>query len=152
LVTRNKAVLDTVLKFAQARLSPPSFGQFASEAALETPEEYFEEVYDEYVARRDYLVSALNTIDGVFCPNPKGAFYVVVKLPIDDADKFAQWLLEEYSYNNQTVMLAPAAGFYSTKGLGYNEVRIAYVLKREDLKAAVEVLKHAINDYPGRIK
>jgi aspartate aminotransferase len=152
LVTRNKAVLDTVLKFAQARLSPPSFGQFASEAALETPEEYFEEVYDEYVARRDYLVNALNAIEGVFCPNPKGAFYVVVKLPIDDADKFAQWLLEEYSYNNQTVMLAPAAGFYSTKGLGHDEVRIAYVLKREDLKAAVEVLKHAINDYPGRIK
>jgi aspartate aminotransferase len=152
LVTRNKAVLDTVLKFAQARLSPPSFGQFASEAALETPEEYFEEVYDEYVARRDYLVNALNAIEGVFCPNPKGAFYVVVKLPIDDADKFAQWLLEEYSYNNQTVMLAPAAGFYSTKGLGHDEVRIAYVLKREDLKAAVEVLKHAINDYQGRIK
>ncbi len=150
LVTRNKKVIETALKFGQARLSPPSFGQIAAEAALDTPEEYFEEVYDEYIRRRNFLVEELNKIDGVFCPNPGGAFYAVVRLPIDDSDKFAQWLLEKYSYNNQTVMLAPASGFYATEGLGRDEVRIAYVLKIEDLKNAVEVLKHALEEYPGR--
>ncbi len=150
LITRNKTVLDTALKFAQARLSPPSFGQIASEAALETPPEYFKEVFDEYVARRDYLVENLNKIEGVFCPKPKGAFYAVVRLPIDDSERFAQWLLEEYDYNNQTVMLAPLGGFYSTPGLGKDEVRIAYVLKIDDLKNSVEVLKHALEVYPGK--
>ena len=150
LVTRNKDIIATALKFGQARLSPPSFGQIAAEAALDTPEEYFEEVYDEYIKRRNFLVEELNKIEGVFCPNPGGAFYAVVRLPIDDSDKFAQWLLEKYSYNNQTVMLAPASGFYATEGLGRDEVRIAYVLKIEDLKNAVEVLKHALEEYPGR--
>ncbi len=150
LITRNKAILETALKFGQARLSPPSFGQIAAEAALDTPQEYFDEVYDEYIKRRNFLVEELNKIEGVFCPNPGGAFYAVVRLPIDDSDKFAQWLLEKYSYNNQTVMLAPASGFYATEGLGKDEVRIAYVLKIEDLKNAVEVLKHALEEYPGR--
>ncbi len=152
LVTRNKEVLDTTLKFAQARLSPPSFGQFAAEAALETPPEYFKEVFDEYVARRNFLVENLNKINGVFCPMPKGAFYAVVRLPIDDSEQFAQWLLEKYNYKNQTVMLAPAGGFYATPGLGKDEVRIAYVLKIEDLKIAVEVLKNALEAYPGKTK
>ncbi len=150
LVTRNKEILETALKFGQARLSPPSFGQIAAEAALDTPQEYFDEVYDEYIRRRDFLVEELNKIDGVYCPTPGGAFYAVVKLPIDDSDKFAQWLLEEFSYNNQTVMVAPASGFYATPGLGKDEVRIAYVLKVEDLKNAVEVLKEALKVYPGR--
>ncbi len=152
LITRNKEVLDTALKFGQARLSPPSFGQFAAEAALETPPEYFKEVFDEYVARRDFLVENLNKIDGVFCPKPKGAFYAVVRLPIDDSERFAQWLLDSYEYKNQTVMLAPAGGFYSTPGLGKDEVRIAYVLKIENLKNAVEVLENALAVYPGRTK
>ncbi len=150
-ITRNQELLNTALKFGQARLSPPSFGQFAAEAALETPPEYFKEVFDEYVARRNFLVENLNKIDGVFCPNPKGAFYAVVRLPIDDSERFSQWLLEEYEYNNQTVMLAPAGGFYSTPGLGKDEVRIAYVLKTEDLKNAVEVLANALKVYPGKI-
>jgi len=152
LITRNQEVLDTALKFGQARLSPPSFGQFAAEAALETPPEYFKEVFDEYVARRNFLVENLNKIDGVFCPMPKGAFYAVVRLPIDDSERFAKWLLEEYEYKNQTVMLAPAGGFYSTPGLGKNEVRIAYVLKIEDLKKAIEVIDNALKVYPGKTK
>jgi len=152
LITRNQEVLDTALKFGQARLSPPSFGQFAAEAALETPPEYFKEVFDEYVARRNFLVEHLNKIDGVFCPMPKGAFYAVVRLPIDDSEQFAKWLLEDYEYKNQTVMLAPAGGFYSTPGLGKDEVRIAYVLKIEDLKNAIEVLKNALKVYPGKTK
>ena len=150
LVTRNREILETALKFGQARLSPPSFGQIAAEAALDTPQEYFDEVYDEYIRRRDFLVEELNKIDGVYCPTPGGAFYAVVKLPIDDSERFAQWLLEEFSYNDQTVMLAPASGFYATPGLGKDEVRIAYVLKVEDLKNAVEVLKEALKVYPGR--
>ena len=150
IVTRNKDILETALKFGQARLSPPSFGQIAAEAALDTPQEYFDEVYDEYIRRRNFLVEELNKIDGVYCPTPGGAFYAVVKLPIDDSDKFAQWLLEEFSYNNQTVMVAPASGFYATPGLGKDEVRIAYVLKIEDLKNAVEVLREALKVYPGR--
>jgi aspartate aminotransferase len=129
IVSKNKEVMATAMKFAQARLCPPSLGQIAAEAAIDTPDSYFEEVYNEYIARRNFMVAELNKIPGVYCPNPKGAFYTVVKLPIDDADKFAQWLLEDFEYNKQTVMLAPATGFYNTPGLGKNEVRIAYVLK-----------------------
>ncbi len=150
LISRNKEVIATALKFAQARLSPPSFGQIAAEAALNTPAEYFKEVYDEYIKRRDFMVEALNKMEGVYCPKPKGAFYTVVKLPIDDSDKFAQWLLEHFEYKNQTVMLAPATGFYSTKGLGKNEVRIAYVLNVDDLRNAMECLDIALKQYPGR--
>jgi aspartate aminotransferase len=151
LITKNKEVISTALKFAQARLSPPSLGQIAGEASIDTPDDYFKEVNMEYTARRNYMVEALNKIPGVYCPKPKGAFYTVVKLPVNDADKFAQWLLEEFEYKNQTVMVAPASGFYSTPGLGKNEVRIAYVLKTEDLKNAIETLAEALRVYPGRI-
>lgn len=150
LVTKNKEVISTALKFAQARLSPPSYGQVAGEAALNTPASYFEEVYDEYIERRDFLVKALNQMPGVICPTPKGAFYTVVHLPVDDADKFAKWILSDFEYNNQTVMMAPASGFYSTPGLGKQEVRIAYVLKKEDLALAMETLAEALKVYPGR--
>ena len=152
LVTKNRAVLDTSLKFAQARLSPPSFGQFAGEAALDTPKSYFDEVYHEYIARRDFMVEALNNIPGVICPSPGGAFYTVVHLPVDDADQFAEWILRDFEYENQTVMMAPASGFYSTPGLGKQEVRIAYVLKKEDLAKAMETLEAALKAYPGRIE
>lgn len=151
LVTKNKEVISTALKFAQARLSPPGLGQIAAEASIDTPADYFKEVNREYTARRNYMVEALNKIPGVYCPRPKGAFYTVVRLPVDDADKFAQWLLEEFHYENQTVMVAPASGFYSTKGSGKNEVRIAYVLKIEDLRKAMIVLEEALKVYPGRI-
>ncbi|MBE0675989.1 MAG: pyridoxal phosphate-dependent aminotransferase, partial [Bacteroidales bacterium] len=134
LISRNCEVIGAAMKFAQARLSPPGLGQIVAEASLETPAEYFRGVYDEYIARRDFMVEALNKMPGVYCPKPKGAFYTVVKLPVDDSDRFSQWLLEEFEYQNQTVMLAPATGFYSTPGSGKNEVRIAYVLKIEDLK------------------
>ncbi len=147
LVSKNKDVINTALKFAQARLSPPTFAQIASEAALETPQSYFDEVIVEYKERRDILVSELQKIDGVKVANPKGAFYCVAELPVDDADKFAQWLLEDYNLDNQTVMVAPAAGFYSTKGIGTNQVRIAYVLKKEDLIRSVAILKAAIKKY-----
>ena len=150
LVTKNKEVITTALKFAQARLSPPGLGQILGEAALDTPPEYFTAVYDEYIVRRNYMVETLNNIPGVYCPKPKGAFYSVVKLPVDDADRFAQWMLENFEYKNQTVMVAPASGFYSTPGLGKNEVRIAYVLKLDDLKAAMETLAEALKAYPGR--
>jgi len=150
LITKNKLVLSTALKFAQARLSPPGLGQIAAEASIDTPPEYFREVNREYTERRNYMVEALNKIPGVYCPEPKGAFYTVVRLPVDDSDKFAQWLLEEFEYMNQTVMVAPASGFYSTPGLGKNEVRIAYVLKIDDLKKAIEVLAEALKVYPGR--
>lgn len=150
LISRNCEVMAAAMKFAQARLCPPSYGQIAAEAALSTPKEYFTEVYDEYIKRRDFMVEALNKMEGVVCPMPKGAFYTVVKLPVDDADKFAQWLLESFEYNNQTVMLAPASGFYATPGLGKDEVRIAYVLKIEDLKNAMETLEAALKQYPGR--
>jgi aspartate aminotransferase len=151
LVTKNKEVISTALKFGQARLSPPGLGQIAGEASIDTPPEYFREVNKEYTARRNFMVDALNKIPGVYCPKPKGAFYTVARLPIDDADKFAQWLLEEFEYMNQTVMVAPASGFYSTSGLGKNEVRIAYVLKTEDLKNAMETLAEALKVYPGRV-
>ena len=147
LVSKNKEVISTALKFAQARLSPPTYAQIASEAALETPQSYFDEVNLEYKSRRDLLVTELSKIKGVKVAHPKGAFYCVAELPVDDADKFAQWLLEKFSLNNQTVMVAPAAGFYSTKGIGTKQVRIAYVLKKEDLKKSVEILKAAIEKY-----
>lgn len=152
IISHNKEVMSAALRIAQSRLCPPAYGQVAAEAALQTPKTYFDQVYNEYVGRRDYLVEALNKIDGVLCPDPKGAFYTVVRLPVDDADKFAQWLLEEFNYQNQTVMVAPAEGFYSTSGLGKDEVRIAYVLKIEDLKGAVKCLEEALKVYPGRKK
>jgi aspartate aminotransferase len=150
LITKNKDVINAAMKFAQARLCPPSFGQWASEAALNTPKDYFKEVYNEYIDRRNFMVEALNKMDGVYCPMPKGAFYTVVKLPIDNADRFAQWILTDFEYKKQTVMVAPATGFYATPGLGKNEVRIAYVLKKEDLANAMETLEAALKAYPGR--
>jgi aspartate aminotransferase len=150
LITHNKEVLAAALKFGQARLCPPELGQIVAEAALETPKEYFEGVYNEYIARRDFMVEALNRMPGVYCPKPKGAFYTVVKLPIDDSDRFAQWLLEDFSYKNRTVMVAPATGFYFTPGAGKNEVRVAYVLKIDDLREAMETLAEALKVYPGR--
>ncbi len=150
LVTRNKEIITTALKYAQARLSPPALGQIIGEASLETPKTYFDEVYKEYIERRNFVIAELNKIEGVFAPMPKGAFYTIVKFPIDDSDKFCQWLLEEFEYENQTVMLAPATGFYSTKGLGNDEARLAYVLKKEDLKSAVRCLEEALRVYPGR--
>ncbi len=150
LVSRNKEVISSALKFAQARLSPPGLGQIAGEASIDTPDDYFREVNREYTMRRDFMVDELNKIPGVYCPRPRGAFYTVVKLPVDDSDRFAQWLLEDFEYRNQTVMIAPASGFYSTPGLGKNEVRIAYVLKIEDLKNAMETLAEALKAYPGR--
>lgn len=151
LISKNKDVIATALKFAQARLSPPGLGQIAGEASIDTPDEYFMEVNKEYTARRNYMVEALNKIPGVYCPKPKGAFYTVVKLPVDDSDKFAQWLLEDFEYNNQTVMVAPASGFYSTPGSGKDEVRIAYVLKIDDLKSAMMILAEALKVYPGKV-
>lgn len=150
LVTKNKEVLSSALRFAQARLCPPAIAQIAAEAAIDTPDSYFEAVSKEYTERRNIVVNALNKMDGVFCPNPGGAFYAVVKLPIDDSDKFCQWMLESFSYEGQTVMMAPATGFYSTPGAGKNEVRIAYVLKKEDLEGAMKCLEEALKVYPGR--
>lgn len=151
LVSKNSEVIAAALKFAQARLSPPTFGQVGAEAAIDTPASYFERVKAEYVSRRDYMVEALNKIEGVYCPKPSGAFYAIAQLPIDNADKFCQWLLESFSYNGQTVMLAPATGFYSTPGAGQDEVRLAYVLKLEDLKNAMACLEEALLKYPGRV-
>jgi len=151
LVSKNKEVIATALKFAQARLSPPTYGQIAAEAAINTPDSYFEEVKSEYVARRNFLVDALNSMEGVVCPMPSGAFYVTAQLPIDDSDKFCRWMLESFSYNSNTVMMAPASGFYSSPGLGLNQVRIAYVLNLEALKEAMECLNEGLQKYPGRI-
>jgi aspartate aminotransferase len=150
LASKNKNVMSAALKFAQARLSPPAFGQVAGEAAVDTPEDYFRNVKAEYVARRNFIVDALNKIEGVFCPKPSGAFYCIARLPVDDADNFCKWMLEKFSHKNQTVMLAPASGFYSTKGEGKNEVRIAYVLKIDDLRSAMECLTIALQQYHGR--
>lgn len=147
LVTHNKKVLDTVMKFAQARLSPPSFAQIAGEAAVDLPENYFDSTRAEYMARRDLLVARLNAMPGVFCPNPGGAFYAIAKLPIDNADKFCQWLLESFSFEQQTLMLAPATGFYSTPGLGTQEVRLAYVLNKNDIENAMNCLSKALQEY-----
>lgn len=152
LVTRNKELYATVLKYGQARLSPPSLGQHAGEAALGTPKKYFDEVYKEYINRRDFVIDALNQIEGVFAPKPKGAFYSVIKLPVEDAEHFCQWLLEDFDYNGETVMLAPASGFYATEGLGKDEARIAYVLNIVDLKKAVKCLEEALKVYPRKKK
>ena len=149
-ISMNKEVMSVALKFAQARLSPPTFGQIAAEAAIDTPDSYFKKVESEYVARRNFVVDALNKMDGVFCPMPSGAFYCIARLPIDHSDKFCQWLLESFSFNNETVMLAPATGFYSHPDLGKEEVRIAYVLNLESLKKAMRCLEEALKVYPGR--
>ena len=151
LITKNKDVWTAGLKFAQARLSPGMVEQIAGTAAVDTPDEYFEAVNKEYTARRNTIVNALNKMAGVYCPNPGGAFYVVAQLPIDNADKFCQWMLESFSYENQTVMMAPATGFYSTEGAGLNEVRMAYVLNNDDLKNAMICLDDALRVYPGRV-
>jgi aspartate aminotransferase len=150
IVSKNKEVMATAMKFAQARLSPPTFEQIASEAALDTPQSYFDEVINEYRERRDTLVTELNTIEGLTVATPKGAFYCIARLPVDNADAFAQWLLESYDSNGETVMVAPAAGFYSTPGVGLNEIRIAYVLKKEDLIQSVAILKAAITAYNSK--
>lgn len=149
-ITRNETVYNTALKFAQARLSPPTFGQIAGEAAIDLPDNYFDVTKAEYKARRDLIVKRLNAIPGVYCPNPGGAFYAMAKLPIDDSDKFCQWLLEEFSYNNQTLMLAPATGFYGSVDYGKDEVRLAYVLNLEAIGAAMDCLQKALEQYPGR--
>lgn len=152
LVTKNKTVYDAAMKFAQARLSPPGLAQILGEAAVDLPDSYFAAPKKEYQARRDLMIRRLNAMPGVFCPNPGGAFYAIAKLPIDDSDKFCQWLLESFSYENQTVMLAPATGFYGTPGLGKNEVRLAYVLNQEALNAAMDCLEKALEKYPGSVK
>jgi aspartate aminotransferase len=151
LISRNKSFMAAALKFAQARLSPPSLGQLASEAALQTPQSYFDNVVNEYIERRNILVDGLNAIEGVFCPKPKGAFYCVAKFPVEDADDFCQWLLESFEYLGQTVMMAPCSGFYATKGLGKNEARLAYVLEKSALKNALKCLDEALKVYPGRV-
>ena len=150
IISRNKEVMSAALRYAQARLCSPAYGQIAGEGALDTPPSYFAAVRKEYMERRDFMVSALNNMPGVFCPNPMGAFYATVRLPIDDSEVFAQWLLEEFDYNKQTVMVAPAGGFYATPGKGKDEVRIAYVLNLDDLKAAMECLAVALQQYPGK--
>src|SRR5688572_17025930 len=152
LVTKNKTVYDAAMKFAQARLSPPGLAQIMGEAAVDLPDNYFDAPKAEYMARRDLLVKRLNKMPGVFCPNPGGAFYAMARLPIDDSDKFCQWLLENFSYNNQTLMLAPATGFYGTPGLGKNEVRLAYVLNLNSINAAMDCLERALQQYPGIVK
>jgi aspartate aminotransferase len=152
LISKNKEVMAAALKFGQARLSPPTIDQVAAEAALATPQSYFDQVVDEYVARRNIMVDGLNAIPGVFCPKPKGAFYCVARFPVDDAEKFCQWLLESFSFEGQTVMMAPANGFYSTPGAGKNEARIAYVLNQDSLRKAVDCLRVALEEYPGTIR
>ncbi|MCA6450163.1 MAG: pyridoxal phosphate-dependent aminotransferase [Chitinophagaceae bacterium] len=149
-ITKNKTVLEAVMKFAQARLSPPSFAQIAGEAAIDLPADYFDTTKAEYKSRRDLIVKRLNAMEGVFCPNPGGAFYAIAKLPIDDADTFCQWLLESFSYQGQTVMLAPATGFYGTPGLGKQEVRLAYVLNLNDINKAMDCLEVSLKEYPGK--
>ena len=149
-ITKNKQVYDAAMKFAQARLSPPGLAQILAEAALDLPENYFDIPKAAYQSRRDLLVKRLNRMEGVLCPNPGGAFYVIAKLPIDDGDRFCQWLLESFEYNNETVMLAPASGFYNTEGLGKNEVRLAYVIKNEEIDRAMDCLEEALKVYPGK--
>lgn len=149
-VTKNKLVYDTAMKFAQARLSPPGLAQIMGEAAIDLPDSYFDKPKKEYQKRRDVLVERLNAMPGVFCPNPGGAFYAIARLPIDDCDVFCQWMLESFSYKNQTAMLAPASGFYGTPGLGKNEVRLAYVLNVDAINAAMDCLEQALLEYPGR--
>ncbi len=151
LASRNKGFMSTAMKFAQARLSPPTLEQIASEAALSTGPEYFEKVKKEYQKRRDILVDGLNTIEGVTCPKPKGAFYAMAQLPVDSTDRFAQWLLSTFARNEKTVMVAPAEGFYATPGMGLNQIRLAYVLKQQDLEESVEILREALQKYPGTL-
>lgn len=151
LITKNQEVRQAVMKFCQARLSPPLIGQIAAEASLDAPEEYYRNVYDEYVDRRKCLIDGLNRIPGVYSPIPMGAFYTVAKLPVDDSEKFCRWCLESFDYEGETVMMAPASGFYTTPGAGYNQVRIAYVLKKEDLVRALFILRKALESYPGRV-
>lgn len=151
LITKHKELKKNVMKFCQARLSPPLLGQIVAEASIDTPQEYMLETYNEYVERRKFLVDQLNKIPGCYTPIPMGAFYTVVRLPVDDADKFCRWCLEEFDYNGETVFMAPASGFYTTPGMGYNEVRMAYVLKKEELAKAMIVLQHALEAYPGRV-
>lgn len=150
MISRNRDIIATALKFAQARLSPPALGQILAEAALDTPPEYFREVYDEYIGRRDFMVGALNRMEGVVSPTPKGAFYTIAQLPVDDADRFSRWLLSDFQHQGQTVMLAPASGFYSKPELGKQQVRIAYVLNKKDLEKAMACLEIALQEYPGR--
>jgi aspartate aminotransferase len=150
-ITKNTALLGAAMKLAQARLSPPSFAQILGEAAVDLPDDYFDTTKAEYKLRRDTIVKRLNKIPGVFCPNPGGAFYAMAKLPIDDSDNFCQWLLESFNYNNQTVMLAPATGFYGTPGLGKQEVRLAYVLNTTAINAAMDCLEKALDEYPGKV-
>ncbi len=152
LITKNEEIRKAVMKFCQARLSPPLIGQIVAEASLDAPESYYRDVYDEYVDRRKCLIDGLNRIPGVYSPIPMGAFYTVAKLPVDDSEKFCRWCLEEFSYEGETIMMAPASGFYTTPGAGYNQVRIAYVLKREDLQRALTVLQKALEAYPGRVE
>lgn len=150
-ITKNEELRATVMKFCQARLSPPLLGQIVAEASLDAPEAYFRSVYDEYVERRKCLIDGLNSIPGVYSPMPMGAFYTVARLPVDDCEKFCRWCLNEFSYEGETVMMAPASGFYTTPGAGYNQVRIAYVLKKEDLQRALVILRKALEEYPGRV-
>ena len=152
LITKNAEVRKAVMKFCQARLSPPLIGQIIAESSLDAPEEYYRNVYDEYVERRKCLIDGLNLIPGVYSPIPMGAFYTVAKLPVDDSDKFCRWCLEAFDYEGETVMMAPASGFYTTPGIGCNEVRLAYVLNKKDLERALFVLKKALEAYPGRVK
>ena len=151
LISRNAHVISTSLKFAQARLSPPTFGQIAAQAALKTPKDYFDKVISEYVSRRDLLVRKMNDIEGVVCPKPSGAFYAIAELPVDDAENFCQWMLEKFSHEGNTVMLAPAAGFYSNQVIGSRQVRIAYVLNNDLLGKAVDCIKHALQIYPNKL-
>jgi aspartate aminotransferase len=152
LVSKNRHFMATAMKFAQARLSPPTYAQIASEAALKTPQSYFDTVNTEYVERRNVLVDGLNSIDGVFCPKPKGAFYAVAAFPVESAEHFAEWLLSEFDHNGKTLMMAPAAGFYAKPELGRQQARLAYVLNVEDLKECIEIVRHALQVYPGTIK
>ena len=152
LITKNAEIRKAVMKFCQARLSPPLIGQIVAEASLDAPEEYYRDVYDEYVERRKCLIDGLNRIPGVYSPIPMGAFYTVAKLPIDDSDKFCRWCLEEFNYEGETIMMAPASGFYTTPGAGRNQVRVAYVLKKHDLERALVVLGKALEAYPGRVE
>lgn len=152
LITKNRDLRQAVMKFCQARLSPPLVGQIVAEASLDAPEEYYRNVYDEYVDRRKCLIDGLNRIPGVYSPIPMGAFYTVAKLPVDDSEKFCRWCLESFSCDGETIMMAPASGFYTTPGAGYNQVRIAYVLKKEDLSRALYILRKALENYPGRVE
>lgn len=151
MISHNKEVMATAMKFAQARLSPPTFGQIAGEEAINTPDDYITGVIEEYLERRNVVVKAINEMEGCFCPNPGGAFYAVARLPIDDSDRFCQWMLEDFNYQGETAMLAPATGFYSTQGRGKNEVRISYVLKTSDLRSAMKCIEEGLKVYPGRV-